>query len=209
MDWTDNQTWASLANPGSGGVDDTGYLRITLDQTDTEEGEPGAQWGVLVSVPVSSFFAGNWGPGMNVAFDFWAEDIEPDYMQVRWRSATNSSVWRATVFDSDSSSMPTGTWTSLSAPSFRSYLDWDFGGGNQEQFVNDLATIDWIGVFIWRNTADAQHYGIDNFRLMIPEPGQCVMFAAALLSSALSLRKRPAVAGLRARVRRLMRSPPA
>lgn len=183
--WTSNTDWASLTNPVPTGND--GYLRIHLKTIDPEE--PGAEWYGLAQTPASSFFAGNW-QGKWAEFDFFAEDVVPDYVQIRWKSSTNSEVWRSTVFDSQKTGLSTGVWTHMAGPAFSSATDWNYGSGTQEQFINDLAAIDWIGVYIWRNTGAAQNYGLDDFRLMVPEPGETLMLGAALISAAFSLRRR-------------------
>lgn len=187
--WTESQSWVSLSSPLTGGVDASGYLRISFDPTDTLEGDSGSEWSALTRTPAATFFAGNWG-GVWVEFDFYAEDVAPQYVQIRWQSTNNPAVWRATAYDSQTAGMSTGVWTHLVGPSFVSYLDWNYGGGSQEQFVNDLASIDWIGVYIRRNTDSAQDYGLDNFRLMVPEPGETMLLGAALVSAAFSLRRR-------------------
>lgn len=161
--WSSDESWTHLSSPGSGGVDDSGYLKIDMDAT---AALPPEGWYSLASADASSLFAGNWQSDMWVEFDFWAEDVEPEYVQVRW-AGEDGIVWQNTVFDSDETSMDVDTWNSLSSASFSDYADWDYGGGTQEDFVNDLSAIDWIGVYIWRNGC-AQGYGIDDFNLMVP-----------------------------------------
>jgi len=187
--WSEDQQWVSLANPGSGGIGNSGYLQITLAATATGENEPGAEWWALTTVPASSLFAGNWA-GKWVAFNFRAENAQPEYVQIRWKSTGNNNVWRATVFDSEDSTMPVQQWTELTTPRFTNYLDWDYGGGSQEQFVNDLASIDWIGVFIWRSAETLQQFGLDEVRLMVPEPGEITLLTGAALSAFLALRRK-------------------
>jgi hypothetical protein len=146
-------------------------------------------WYSLATAPASSLFAGTWQSDMWVEFDFWAEDVEPEYVQVRW-AGDDGTVWQNTVFDSDESSMDVGTWTGLSSASFSDYANWDYGGGTQEDFVNDLSSIDWIGVYIWRNGGGAQSYGIDDFNLMVPEPSEYVMIFVASLCIIMALRRK-------------------
>jgi len=187
QEWSSDESWVTLSNPGSGGVDDTGYLRIALP--DATGFLPPERWFALATAPASSLFAGSWTSDMWIEFDFWAEDVEPEYVQVRF-AGDDGTEWRNTVFDSDTSTMRTQTWTQLTSAQFDSYTDWDYGGGSQEDFVNDLASIDWIGVYIWRNTSAAQDYGIDNFRLMVPEPAESVMLLACTATVVLSLRRK-------------------
>ena len=58
------------------------------------------------------------------------------------------------------------------------YLAWDYGGGSEADFLYDLENISWVGIYIRRNTAVEQIYGIDNFQLWIPEPSEWMMMAA-------------------------------
>jgi hypothetical protein len=187
--WMSMQTWVDLQNPGSGGVDGSGYLRIHLDATDTEASEPGAEWYALARTPGSTYFAGNY-TDRQLAFDFFAANVEPTYVQIRWQSTTNTSVWRSTLYASSSGNMPVGSWTSMIAPQFASYTDWNYGGGNQEQFISDLSSVDWIGIYVWRNGAEEQDYGLDDVSLMVPEPGEYLMLASALIALAYAMRKR-------------------
>lgn len=184
--WTSDESWTHLSSPGSGGVDDSGYLRIDMDAT---AAFPPEGWYSLASADASSLFAGTWQSDMWVEFDFWAEDVEPEYVQVRW-AGEDGTVWQNTVFDSDETSMELDTWTGLSSASFSDYANWDYGGGTQEDFVNDLSSIDWIGVYIWRNAGGAQSYGIDDFNLMVPEPSEYVMIFVASLCVVMAVRRK-------------------
>jgi hypothetical protein len=184
QNWTEDEAWVSLSNPGLGGIGNSGFLQVDL--TADEAGNDYA----LVKVDADRLFAGTWQPRMHVEFDFLARDVQPRYVEVRWGSSTNENVWQARVFDAQKSSMPTQTWTHLGAPRFERFEDWDFGGGNQEQFVSDLATVDWIGVYIAGVPGQAQDYGIDDFRLMTPEPAQALFVALGAAVSVLSARRR-------------------
>lgn len=187
--WTaPGQDWVTLGNPGTGGPggEGDGFLKIDMAAT---PGFPSEGSFALARTPASALFAGTWESDMWVEFDFWAQDVEPEYVEVRW-AGDDGSVWRSTVFDSDESTMQTETWSQLSSASFTDYADWDYGGGNQEDFVNDLASIDWIGVYVWRSGGDAQRYGIDNFNLMVPEPEEYVMMFASALVILLSIGRR-------------------
>lgn len=68
--------------------------------------------------------------------------------------------------------------------------DWMFPGATEDMFLADLAAIDWIGVYMYRQGSGAQLYGIDNFALMVPEPAECAMLAAALVAVGLGVRRR-------------------
>jgi hypothetical protein len=59
-------------------------------------------------------------------------------------------------------------------------------------FLSDLSSIEWIGIYIERTGAGAQDYGLDNFNLMVPEPSEYAMLAAALMGAWIFLRRRPA-----------------
>ena len=83
------------------------------------------------------------------------------------------------------------TWSTQTA-SFANWQDWQYPGpgATESQYLADLGSIDWIGVYIYRGSGDEQIYGIDNFKLMVPEPAECFMLAAAVISSGMSLRRK-------------------
>lgn len=191
--WTSDEDWVTLSNPGTGGVDG-GYLNIHLHDA---AGLP-PDWFALAKVDASRLFAGTWQSSMWVEFDFWANDVQPGAVQVRW-AGESGKEWSNTVFDSGTSAMRTQTWSRLTSARFESYEDWGYGSGLQEQFASDLASIDWIGVYIWRNSSEAQDYGLDNFNLMVPEPAEWVLILAAVAATALAVRnRRPGAAPARA-----------
>lgn len=186
--WTSSDGWVSIANPGSGGITNSGFLQVTLAATDPfNQGLD--EWWALVSTPATNIFAGSWDTNMYIAFDLYADTILPEYVQVQWGSTNSSHVWRNTVYDINDGGLSVGDWTEVKAM-FQDYSSWDYGGGTQQEFLDDLAAIDWIGVYIWRGSADEQVYGVDRFRLMIPEPGQVFVLAAAMLSCAWFFRKK-------------------
>jgi hypothetical protein len=144
----------------------------------------------VVYVDVEDLFAGTWTPDMFVEFDFWAEDVAPGALQLQWSSTTNSDVWASTLQQPSA----TQSWDRLSA-SFANWSDWMFPGATEDQYLSDLSSIDWIGVYIYREGAGAQDYRIDNFSLMIPEPAQLMMLASALATSLLAMRRRRGAGG--------------
>jgi hypothetical protein len=173
--WTNWNNEASLEDPAAGG-----WLGISFPAG----GQPVRD--DMVYTSATNLFAGAWSTDMFVEFDFWAEDVLPDSLDVQWSSSTNSEIWSIGV----AAPTATGTWSSASA-SFADWNDWSFSGtASEDQYLADLSTIDWIGVFIYRAEASAQDYQLDNFRLMIPEPAELLMLASALTASVLSLRRR-------------------
>ena len=194
--WTaETQPWVSITNPGSGGIEDTGFLQMTLAET---EGVPGEEWAGLVQTQTTNLFAGTWGTNMWVEFDFWASNVIPGYVQVRFEG--DGGVWRREVFDSASDSLSLDTWTLFNAPLAFSDEWTGYAGADKDDYLTDLSSIDWIGVFIWRGGADEAIYGLDDFELMVPEPGEYCLLLAAVTTSLMILRKRrrdrPARSGL-------------
>ncbi len=192
--WTDtvDQTWVSLENPMAGG-NTGGFLSVSLASTDPFNEGLGEEWWANVGTSATNIFAGSWtntGEGPKwIEFDFFASNVVPGFVQVVWYS-TNSRVWRNTVFDKNTDSMSLSNWATLSTDVFGNYSDWDYGDGTQQQFLDDLGAIDWIGIYIWRNTASEQMYGIDNFQLWVPEPCELALLAAAGFAALRSLRRR-------------------
>ena len=189
---TTDQTWLTLDNPMAGG-NTGGYYQIKLDATDPLNEGLGEEWWSLTGTDAANLFTGSWtntgGGDKWLEFDFWASNVVPTWVQVVWY-ATNSRMWRNTVFDKDTDSLSLSNWTTFTSATLANYANWDYGDGTQQEFIDDLGAIDWIGVYIWRNTAAEQMYGIDNFMLWIPEPCELIMLAAAGIAAAGSLRKK-------------------
>jgi len=102
------------------------------------------------------------------------------YLRVYFAAAAREAVAPA-------SSCFAGNWEDKRGESDSS--GWNKGGA-QEQFLNDLAAIDWIGMGVRRGAGDAREYGLADSHLMVPEPGETMLLGAALASAALALRRR-------------------
>lgn len=182
-EWQSDHGFAQLAPQPAGG-NPAGWLEILFPATD---GDPQTEMWDVAYTDASSLFAGGWETNMWVQTDFWStNDLSPT-VQVRWQSSKSSYVWAYEV----SSGVGNG-WRTLTAPLTR-WSDWDIldpGGASEEAYLDDLANIDWIGVFIGRSGNEEQTYGLDDFSLMVPEPSQFLMLGAALAASGLSLRRR-------------------
>jgi len=179
--WTNQMGWTEVTRPATGG-NTGGWLRVTFTNTTDD---PGDSWSDVVSVSASNLYAGTWSNYMGIGFDFWSDDVVANALQVRWQSSTNSYVWGYVL-----TPPPTQSWSSVWAP-LANWDDWAIDPfGSEDQFLADLSTIDWIGVYVSRSGSGAQDYGIDNFGLHIPEPAELIMLAVALATSAYSRRKR-------------------
>lgn len=180
--WTNANTWVTLSNPNSGGVTNSGYLNIDYD------GGAG-QADLTVYTAATNLFAGDWSDTQNlmwVEFDFWQDDIVADSLWVQFQSSTNSQVW------SYSLTVPgLDEWTYMSA-SLAYSANWNYSGfgGDEDLFLADLATIDWVGVYIDEGTEINHDYGLDNWKLMVPEPADYALACAALLVVLLAVRRR-------------------
>lgn len=130
---------------------------------------------MLVYGSATNLFAGTWSSEFWIEFDFWAATTLPDLLQVRWGSSTNDNVWGQTVTPSGGE----GGWQTLRTTSLGDTGNWDISLGNVNEYLGDLSSIDWIGVFIDRSGAGEEIYGIDDFSLMVPEPAEILMLAAA------------------------------
>jgi hypothetical protein len=188
--WQSDHGFASLEWKQTGGNPD-GWLQVTFPGT--TPGGPQETWWDIAYTDAGSLFAGGWETNMWTQFDFWSTNNRAPTVQVRWQSVSNNYVWAYDV----SGSIGDG-WNTLRAP-LTSWTDWDTLtpiGASEEQYLDDLASIDWIGVYIYRHGIEEQTYGIDDFQLMVPEPGEYVLLGAAMALSGLSLRrrKRPNVA---------------
>jgi len=196
-DWDDGpHGWVSefgdvtLERETAGGNPD-GWLEITFPATSEPEILE-SEWLEIVRVDADLLFAGNWptNQGQSISFDFFATNETPHDLQFQFHS-TNSNIWGYNVTSQATNS---SGWSPVSAS--LSFADaWGPLPGfddTEEQFLADLAAIDWIGVYIFREEAGEEIYGIDNFRLNVgvPEPDEFAILGAVFLASALAYRKR-------------------
>jgi hypothetical protein len=169
----------AISGPSEGNTTD--WLKITLptDKTDTVKGE------------AADLFAGTWQSDYWVEFDFWAQgDNPPLALEVRWADAAGDRIWGNTI---ESAAVGSGDWNTLRSDPFAfSASNWDLKsgtGGDAADFLADLNAIDWIGVSISTDGFDSGVYGVDDFKLMVPEPAEYLMLAAALITALLVMRR--------------------
>ena len=180
-DWT-GETYVGFTDQDSGGADG-GYLQINFADRGVGEAE------TVVYTDASTLFAGDWTDELWVEFDFWSEDSAPDYLELRFQSSeAGSEMWSYLLTPPS----PAAGWSAFSAAF--AWSDWDHGefggGGTESDFLNDLESIDWIGIYIHDGSTDAYDYGLDNFQLMVPEPAEYALAFSALAVTWLSVRKK-------------------
>lgn len=182
--WTDQYDAAVITVAGTGG--NTGkYLQVqftdVVDFTTSNEVE-------IVAAPATNFLVGTpFVENMYVSFDFWSSNTTPDGLKLVFQSSANDSYW-SYAFSPETS---TG-WVSYTAMfSTNGWVSSD-PGQTPEQFLADLQSVSWIGVYIDRDTRDQEFYGIDNFMLWVPEPGEWAMILLAILLSLAANRRRAA-----------------
>ena len=175
--WDRLGTAATILEMDTGGEGNaTDWLKITLgnDAADTVKGAS------------ADLFVGKWQPEYWVEFDFWANDLPPAVLQIRWADSAGGRVWGNTISPSGA-----GGWNTLRTDSFLA-ANWDLqsGAGGGAEFVADLGSIDWIGVYILAGATGTGEYGVDDFKLMVPEPAEYLMLASALITAFLVMRRR-------------------
>lgn len=173
IDWDANPPGTAwVADPGSVSVAPTvggdQWLQIDFEAADPLD--------VLVSGSAADLFAGTWSSEYWIEFDFWAGTTLPDTLQVRWGADESDDIWAHTVTPSSG----VGSWQSLRTASFGDGSEWiNVGAGGAADYLADLSSIDWIGVYIDRAGTGDQSYGIDDVSLMVPEPAEILLLAAA------------------------------
>jgi hypothetical protein len=172
--WSSSNGWANVSEEATSGGDE--FLSITFTNTYDEEGN--SSWEDIIYAPATSLFAGTYSVSNWFAFDFWASNVLPSSLQVRWGSTNSSKVWGSTI----AGPTVTGEWQTLTSASLSNWDEWDQPFATYEQFKDDLASIEWVGIYIDRRTDVEQMYGVDNFALMVPEPGELVMLAFAMVA---------------------------
>jgi hypothetical protein len=181
--WTNEYGWTEIEALGSGGSSGGGFLSVTFPAT--AEPGPETEWVDIIHTSATNLFTGTWTTDQWIEFDFWASNATPTKLQVQWKSSTNDNIWGFAL-----TPPAEGSWTTMDRASFQNWTDWQYPGASAEQFVSDLATIDWIGIYIQREGQGLEDYGIDNFNLMVPEPAEVCMLIAAALCAGLALWRR-------------------
>jgi hypothetical protein len=140
-------------------------------------------------------FVGDYGPYLGnvvMTFRFLAETHAPSTMQMWFRSDASGAerIWSYNL----SGPTTVGVWTWYSVPlgTFGpGWTLWSGSGSAQSDFLLDLTGVDWIGLRLVRNGSIlAQNYGLDDVKLMVPEPETIWLMIAALLSLGVTFRGR-------------------
>jgi hypothetical protein len=181
--------WAAQGDPvaatvseNDAGADD--FLQISFADISATPG-PGAHWHETVSGARSDLFTGTWITDYWIEFDFWAQDVLPDTLQIRWADSDSERIWANTLTPSG-----VGSWSTLRTDSFSNLEAWRMSPfATAGELLADLNSIDWIGVYMFRDGTDAELYGVDDFKLMVPEPEEYLMLAAALVTALLVMRR--------------------
>jgi len=180
--WARQGTSATISE-NTAGADD--YMQILFP--DGIDPGPGDQWYETVSTPASDLFVGTWITDYWIEFDFWAEDAVPDTLQIRWGNNDTDRTWANTITGGSG----VGSWDTLRSDTFSDFNDWKMDPFvTQDDFITDLGSIDWIGVYIYRDGTDEEVYGVDDFKLMVPEPAEYLMLFAALGTAVMVIRRR-------------------
>ncbi len=183
--WQAGGTSAGVSVTNTGAPHDN-WLKI--DFPSGLDPEAGPKWDETASVAATNFFVGTWSTQMWIAFDFWAESVVPRELQVVWHGTASNNVWSYPL----TSGVQAGQWTTLRA----SFANWDDWGATTpyvgvDAYLADLDSMDWIGVYIWRSdSVDQEIYGLDDFKLMVPEPEEYAMLLAGLATALMVYRRR-------------------
>ncbi len=188
--WVSDDGWATVSWVDEGGGE--GWLKTEWTELTGDDLDPGPWWFDTFTNSADNLFAGDWETNMYFTLDFWASNNAPDAVQILWGATNETRVWKNTIYDNDDDSMNMTNWTTWGSATFNDFSDWrspplEYDADN---FVQDLAAIDWIGIKIFRGDAAADVYGIDNVRLMVPEPAEIIFLLFAGMTSWLSMKKK-------------------
>jgi len=185
QDWgRDHQTWPTLSAQASGAAA-PGYLSI--DFPGLGGGEPAAEeWYALLSMPASHLFVADWEQEMAVGFDFFAEGVAPDSLEVP-TDAEGVGTWDD---DPDGSGTNAGEWAgwNMSLASLERLITEP--PVSEGDYLASLENVDWIGVYVFHDGMDDQNLTLDDEKLMIPEPHEYAMLAIALVVTTAALRRK-------------------
>lgn len=191
-DWDttpDPNTWGPDGASASVAVANDGDDFLQISFPGGIDPGPGDQWYETISTPSADLLAGGWITDYWIEFDFWADDVVPDTLQIRWgNDDVGGNTWGNTI---DTSGIGIDSWGTLRTDTFSDFSDWQLAPFvDQADFLADLDSIDWIGVYIERAGTDAEVYGIDDFKLMVPEPAEYLLLFAALGTALVAIRRK-------------------
>ena len=153
---------------------------------------PGSAWYETIYTPANDLFAGAWESRDFFRFDFFAADAVPAGLQVRW-GTTGGDTWGQSL---SVSGQQTNQWQTYEAW-LNNWETWRINPFlSEDDYLTDLESIDWVGVYVYRSGTAAEEYGLDDFNLMVPEPAEAAFLASALIAVAATLRRRRPGAGL-------------
>ncbi len=166
---------ATLSNPDN-------YLKITFA---AQSGEPEYEEDTIYTKQadeVGSFR--KYGQNLTLSFRFYAADVLPLSSVLYMHSSSSGNVWEYAFANT-----AVGVWQRHEI-AFIYDRGWA-GPGGAGTFLNDLSTIDWIGINIARKLDTIQqNYGLDDWVYFIPEPGAMCMLASTFVSLMFALRKK-------------------
>lgn len=179
--WTDTYDAVSLQTMTTNG-NTGGFLQVTF--TDVDDFGVDGEF-EIVQVPAVNFFSGTYDTSWFFSFDFWSSNTTPDGLKLAFQSSTNGSYWSYAL-----SPITSTGWVSYGIALSTNGWSSSDPGQEPEQFLADLQSVSWIGIYIDRATRDQEFYGIDNFMLWAPEPEEWMLIALALIMCAMAERRR-------------------
>jgi hypothetical protein len=183
--WSDRDPGEMLVSHTSGFGNPAGSMRGAFDPQSLPLPEVDA-----FRITQSEFMGNYWltVPGFTAwAFDFYADDVLPSDLTIRFSNGINTFFRSATA-----QVTATGVWAPVSIP--LTYAGWV--GGSATAFSNALSNVVWIDIQISRSGIGAQEYYVDNFQLLgsgdsvIPEPGTAALMLCAFGLIAMIRKKR-------------------
>jgi hypothetical protein len=170
--FTSQDAVTTLSNPNSGG-NPGGYLRIEFPS----QGVPTPQEDTIINIGLE--YTGDYSlPDLRLEFDFLAEDYLPTDTALYFHSTVDNDIWALSFTQAtlgwrhhSIAFQYTAGWTRLGTP------------GNSTDFLNALASVDWVGINIVDTDSDTnpEHYGLDNWSYAIPGPGDFAIALAVLI----------------------------
>jgi hypothetical protein len=143
--WTNTPSVTTLSNPG-------GYLDMGFRAQSFPSGQAD-----IMRVDVA--------PGIlltNISFSFLATNMSPSAVWLYIHSSRSNTWWYSPL-----SIPPQGEWTAYNVPVDFSLANWVIGpDSSRERFRLDMLHVDWVGVYVMRDTSiAAQDYCLDDFRM--------------------------------------------
>lgn len=195
--WYSSNDWERVLNSPAGAGSQGVWMNTTWVNSDVinkSEGSVSKRWVDVFSKDAVNMFAVTFDEGMWPSMSLWASNNAYEATMSQWSTEGSNLVWKHSVFDVSAHDMESQVLTSSRADYLLNKTDLSMAFLTEQHLIDELTSVDWVGIRIWRGEMSSDRYGIDSSHLMIPEPAEIILLLFAGISSFMTLRRKRRVA---------------